>query len=62
MNLPKEWPDIKPINTKEMHLTPDGNTVLAGGRRYKRIVLPSVAEAKPDKESEEILEELERDD
>ena len=43
MNLPKEKSDVKPLNTKDMVVTPDGTTVLVGGRRFARTVLPSVA-------------------
>ena len=56
MNLPKEKPDIKPLNTKEMVVTPDGTTVLVGGRRYARTVLPSVAISQPEPELE-VLDE-----
>ena len=61
MNLPKQKPDIKQINTSDMRVTDDGHTVLVGGRRFKRTVLPSVARPKHDKEVEEILEELEQE-
>ena len=62
MNIPKESPDIKPLRTQDMRVTPDGSAVIAGGHLYKRVVLPSVAEARTDRETEEILEELEQED
>ena len=57
MNLPKEKPDIKPLNTKEMVVTPDGTTVLVGGRRFARTVLPSVATPQVDPELDALDED-----
>ena len=44
----------KPLETKQMHVTPDAEWILVGGQRYRRTVILSVAA----KMQEPVLDEL----
>lgn len=53
--------NAKPLNTKEMRVEPGGAYIVVNGQRYKRQVLPSVAEqgvSKEDAEAEALMDEL----
>ena len=47
----------KPLDTNQMHVTPDAEWILVGGHRYRRTVIPSVTE----KMQEPLLDELDGD-
>ena len=50
MDLPKQKEPITPLDTKQMKVSPDGETVTIGAQRFKRTVLPSVAVPQPEPE------------
>ena len=53
--------NAKPLDTKAMRIEGGGDWIVVNGQRYKRQVLPSVAEqnkVKEDTEAEELMEEL----
>ena len=47
----------QPLETNAMHVTPDEGWILVGGQRYRRTVIPSVAE----KMQDPVLDELDGD-
>ena len=51
----------KPLDTKAMRVEAGGDFIVVNGQRYKRQVLPSVAEqgtSKEDTEAETLMDEL----
>ena len=61
----KTTKEYKPLPVGEMHVADGGDSLLVGGQRFKRVVLPSVVapSAKQAKtEEEQLLEELEADE
>ena len=53
--------NAKPLNTKAMRVEAGGDWIVVNGQRYKRQVLPSVAEQstnKKDAEAEALMDEL----
>lgn len=53
--------NTKPLDTKAMRVEADGAYIVVNGQRFKRQVLPSVAEqskSKEDTEAEALMDEL----
>ena len=52
-----------PLNTKQMHVTPDEGWILVNGQRFKRVVLKSPMEQRAERaEEDRLLDELDADD
>ena len=58
----KETTPSQPIDARKMRTTVDGEWILVGTQKFKRTVLPSVANKREDQETEKLLDELEEQD
>ena len=54
----KQQVHITPLNTKAMRVEADGEWIVVGGQRFKRTVLPSVAEQSDNNEVGTEVEDL----
>ena len=59
---PKPAAPSTPLDTRKMRTTIDGQWILVGTQKFKRTVLPSVAEKREDQETEKLLDELDEQD